>query len=86
MGKAILSLGTEELKFPLLCLWMTCNPLSILPSRQTCGQAFAVAVVVGADAVGAFSEICRGDVEGLLAHGTDHDREQLTCAALQVAQ
>jgi len=81
MGKAILSLGTEELKFPLLCLWMTCNPLSILPSRQTCGQAFAVAVVVGADA-----EICRGDVEGLLAHGTDHDREQLTCAALQVAQ
>jgi len=50
--------GSKELggiNLPLLCLWMTCNPLSILPSRQTCGQAFAVAVVVGADAVGAFS-------------------------------
>lgn len=31
-------------------------------------------------------EICRGDVEGLLAHGTDHDREQPMRAALQVAQ
>lgn len=58
-----------------------CSPLSILPIQQICDQAFAVAVAVGADA-----EIYRGDVEGLLAHGTDRDREQLTRAALQVAQ
>ena len=45
----------EIINLPLLCLWMTCNPLSILPSRQTCGQAFAVVVAVGADAVHAFS-------------------------------
>lgn len=79
-GKAILSLGGEQLKFLLLCLWTTCSPLSVLPSRQTCGQAFVVAVAVGAEA-----EICHGDGEGLLAHGTDHDREQLMHAALQVA-
>jgi hypothetical protein len=50
--------GSKELEginLPLLCLWTTCSPLSILPSQQTCGQAFAVAVAVGADAVVACS-------------------------------
>lgn len=72
-GKAILSLGSEELKLLLLCS-KTCSPLSVPPSRQTSCQAF----------VAAAAEICRGG-EGLLARGTDHDQERQMHAALLVA-
>lgn len=37
----------------LLRLWTTCSPLSVLPSRQTCGLAFVVVVGAAAGAVDA---------------------------------